>query len=63
MGRVVRFAGQRADEQKLLQVASSLTFTTVLAIVPMLAVVLSLFTAFPYSRNSGLRWKTSWPTA
>lgn len=47
MGRVVRFAGQRADEQKLLQVASSLTFTTVLAIVPMLAVVLSLFTAFP----------------
>ncbi|MPT39695.1 MAG: YihY family inner membrane protein, partial [Achromobacter sp.] len=35
------------DEEKLLQVASSLTFTTVLAIVPMLAVVLSLFTAFP----------------
>ena len=38
---------QRANEEKLLQVASSLTFTTVLAIVPMLAVVLSLFTAFP----------------
>src|SRR5690606_4915401 len=38
---------QRADEEKLLQVASSLTFTTVLGIVPMLAVVLSLFTAFP----------------
>ncbi|NRF37038.1 YihY family inner membrane protein, partial [Bacillus velezensis] len=34
-------------EEKLLQVASSLTFTTVLAIVRMLAVVLSLFTAFP----------------
>ena len=33
--------------EKLLQVASSLTFTTVLAIVPMLAVVLSLFTALP----------------
>ncbi len=46
-GRVVRFSAERASEEKLLQVASSLTFTTVLAIVPMLAVVLSLFTAFP----------------
>lgn len=43
----LRFAAHRADEERLLQVASSLTFTTVLAIVPMLAVVLSLFTAFP----------------
>lgn len=42
-----RFAGSVVDEERLLQVASSLTFTTVLAIVPMLAVVLSLFTAFP----------------
>ncbi|MCD0504106.1 YihY family inner membrane protein [Bordetella petrii] len=47
MGRVFHFAAQRADELKLLQVTSSLTFTTVLSIVPMLAVVLSLFTAFP----------------
>src|SRR5690606_26726055 len=47
VGKVFRFAAQRADEEKLLQVASSLTFTTVLGIVPMLAVVLSLFTAFP----------------
>lgn len=46
-GRVLRFTAQRANEEKLLQVASSMTFTTVLAIVPMLAVVLSLFTAFP----------------
>ncbi|ANY16705.1 YihY family inner membrane protein [Bordetella pseudohinzii] len=43
----LRFAAHRADEERLFQVASSLTFTTVLAIVPMLAVVLSLFTAFP----------------
>ena len=27
----------------------------------MLAVVLSLFTAFPCSRNSAWRWRTSWP--
>ncbi|MYZ46100.1 YihY family inner membrane protein [Schauerella aestuarii] len=45
--KVLRFAGAQAEEQKLIQVAASLTFTTVLAIVPMLAVVLSLFTAFP----------------
>lgn len=46
-GKVLRYAAQRAGEKKLTQVASSLTFTTVLAIVPMLAVVLALFTAFP----------------
>ncbi len=47
VAKVLRFASHRAGEEQLLQVASSLTFTTVLAIVPMLAVVLSLFTAFP----------------
>ncbi len=45
--KVLHYAFQRADEKKLTQVAASLTYTTVLAIVPMLAVVLSLFTAFP----------------
>jgi membrane protein len=44
---VLRFASERTAEQKLFQVAGSLTFTTVLAIVPILAVVLSLYTAFP----------------
>jgi len=46
-GKVLRYAAQRAQEKKLTQVASSLTFTTVLALVPLLAVVLALFTAFP----------------
>lgn len=45
--KIARFALQRAGEKKLTQVAASLTFTTVLAIVPLLAVVLALFTAFP----------------
>lgn len=45
--KIARFALQRAAEKKLTQVAASLTFTTVLGIVPLLAVVLSLFTAFP----------------
>ncbi|AZY49571.1 YihY family inner membrane protein [Bordetella avium] len=47
LARAFRFALSRADKERLLEVASSLTFTTVLAIVPMLAVGLSLFTAFP----------------
>lgn len=46
-GTIARFAVRRAAEKNLTQVAASLTFTTVLGIVPMLAVVLSLFTAFP----------------
>ncbi|TAL83221.1 MAG: YihY family inner membrane protein [Candidimonas sp.] len=45
--KALRFAVHLADEKKLAQVASSLTFTTVLAIVPLLAVVLALFTALP----------------
>ena len=44
---ILRFTLDFANRRKLTRVASSLTFTTVLAIVPMLAVVLSLFTAFP----------------
>lgn len=44
---ILRFTLDFAGRRKLTQVASSLTFTTVLAIVPLLAVVLALFTAFP----------------
>lgn len=35
-------------EDRLLQMSSSLAFTTILAIVPLLAVTLSLITAFPF---------------
>ena len=44
----VRYLWHRAQEVNLLQMASNLTFNTVLAIVPLLAVVLALFTAFPH---------------
>lgn len=44
---VLNFAAHRARDVRLAQVASSLTFTTVLSIVPLLAVLLAIFTAFP----------------
>lgn len=45
--KIIRFVWFRLEQEKIIQLAASLTFTTVLAIVPLLAVVLSLFTAFP----------------
>jgi membrane protein len=44
---VLNFAAHRARDVRLAQVASSLTFTTVLSLVPLLAVLLAVFTAFP----------------
>ena len=41
------FALQRLREGRLPQVAGSLTFTSVLALVPILTVALAIFTAFP----------------
>lgn len=41
------FANQRLREGRLPQVAGSLTFTTVLALVPILTIALAIFTAFP----------------
>ncbi len=41
------FAQRRARDVKMAQVAGSLTFTTMLSIVPLFAVALSLFSAFP----------------
>lgn len=44
---LVRFARRRLTEERLPQVAGSLTFTTVLALVPLLTIVLAIFTTFP----------------
>jgi membrane protein len=41
------FAWKRLGEERLGDVAGSLTFTTVLSLVPLLTVALALFTAFP----------------
>src|SRR5690606_29554939 len=45
--RVLRFAASRAGEERVPQVAASLAFTTILSMVPILAVAFALFTAFP----------------
>jgi membrane protein len=44
---LLRFALRRLNEEHLPQVAASLTFTTVLALVPLLTIALAIFTAFP----------------
>ncbi|MDL2355149.1 MAG: YihY family inner membrane protein [Pseudomonadota bacterium] len=41
------FARRRLTEERLPQVAGSLTFTTTLALVPLLTIVLAIFTTFP----------------
>src|SRR3954453_11286781 len=44
---LLRFARRRLTEERLPQVAGSLTFTTVLALVPILTIALAIFTTFP----------------
>ncbi len=43
----LRFIGRRLAQERITQAAASLTFTTVISLVPLLAVMLALFTAFP----------------
>ncbi len=45
------FARRRLGEERLPQVAGSLTFTTTLALVPLLTIVLAIFTTFPVFSN------------
>jgi len=51
MFSLTRLTIRRAREERLAQVAGSLTFTTVLSIVPFLAVSFALFTRFPVFRR------------
>lgn len=44
---LIRFAGRRLGEESLPQVAGSLTFTTVFALVPLLTLAFAIFTTFP----------------
>ncbi|PSB91960.1 YihY family inner membrane protein [Candidatus Pandoraea novymonadis] len=47
VAQVMHFAAKRAKEDRILQIAASLTFTSVLSMVPLFAVAFALFTAFP----------------
>jgi membrane protein len=49
--RLTQQTFRRAREERLAQVAGSLTFTTVLAVVPLLAVTIALLTRFPVLRR------------
>ncbi|WP_194723589.1 YihY family inner membrane protein [Noviherbaspirillum malthae] len=44
---LVQFARRRLNEERLPQVVGSLTFTTVLALVPLLTIAFAIFTTFP----------------
>ena len=48
---LARMVWRRFDEDRCLQIASSLTFTTLLAIVPIITVALTLISAFPVFRE------------
>jgi len=45
--RLARFTATRINEDRIPQVAGSLTFTTVLSLVPLITVAFAIFTAFP----------------
>ena len=44
---VARFAVRRADRERILEVASSLTFTTILSLVPLVTTIFAVMTALP----------------
>jgi len=45
--RLARFTATRLNDDRIPQVAGSLTFTTVLSLVPLITVAFAIFTAFP----------------
>lgn len=53
MFSLIRLTIRRAREERLAQVAGSLTFTTLLSVVPLMAVSFALFTRFPGFRGAG----------
>ncbi|WP_246210975.1 YihY family inner membrane protein [Vogesella oryzae] len=51
------FIRQRLAQQRVLQVAGSLTFTTLLALVPLLTIALTVMSAFPVFSDYSTRFK------
>ncbi|HJU49618.1 MAG TPA: YihY family inner membrane protein, partial [Pseudogulbenkiania sp.] len=52
-----RFLARRVGSHRVLQVAGSLTFTTLLALVPLLTIVLTVVAAFPVFADYSARFK------
>jgi membrane protein len=50
-GQILALVIERLSQAKTTQLAASLTFTTVLSLVPLLAVILSVLTAFPLFKD------------
>src|SRR5574340_79759 len=43
----MRFLARRFDEDRCIQIASSLTYTTLLSLVPLIVIALTVISAFP----------------
>ncbi len=52
-GRFLAHLFRRFNQDRCLQIASSLTFTTLLALVPLVTIVLALLSAFPMFSGLG----------
>lgn len=56
--RFARFIAVRFSEDRCLQIAASLTFTTLLSLVPLVTIALTLFSAFPVFEDFSIQIKT-----
>ncbi|MDD2700221.1 MAG: YihY family inner membrane protein, partial [Sideroxydans sp.] len=45
--RFLRFVAQRLRDDRCIEMAASLTFTTLLSLVPLITIMLTVFAAFP----------------
>ncbi len=58
LGRFLVHVARRLDQDSCLQIASSLTFTTLLALVPLVTIALTLMSAFPVFSGLGEQIQT-----
>ena len=58
LGRFVLHVLRRFNQDRCLQIASSLTFTTLLALVPLVTIALALMSAFPVFSGLGEEIRT-----
>ena len=53
----IRFIVMRFNQERCIQIAASLTFTTLLSLVPLITIALTLFSAFPVFEDFSLQIK------